>query len=255
METKRNEISLALSGGAARGAYHLGVLQYFDESNIEVKAMSATSIGAIVGASYASGVKPKEQLAIFKSEEFKKIFSLNTFHGSLFKIDSHAKILETLIPIKRMEEFKIPLYISAVDIENGENIYFSSGDVKEICLSASALTPIFPPVLYNNKKLIDGGTINHMPLQPLEQYSYQLVGVNLHPIYDESVSNSSMYSIFKRAVFLGTFRNSLEAKKKCDIYISSPKLENYSLFSFKNLDELFALGYEDATEIFKAQPL
>jgi NTE family protein len=153
-----------------------------------------------------------------------------------------------------MQELKIPLYISAVDIENGENIYFERGDVREICLASSALTPIFPPVMYDNKKLIDGGTINHMPLQPLEKYSYKLVGVNLHPIYDENVQNS-MVAIFKRAVFLGTFRNSLEAKKKCDVYISSPKLENYSLFSFKNLDELFALGYSDAVETFKNRPL
>jgi NTE family protein len=254
LEASRNQISLALSGGAARGAYHLGVLQYIDENNIEVKAISATSIGAIIGASYACGVTPKEQLAIFKSEEFKKIFSLNTFHGSLFKIDSHAKILEKLIPLKRMEEFKIPLYISAVDLENGENIYFNSGDVKEICLSSSALTPVFPPVMYQNKKLIDGGTINHMPIEPLAQYSYKLVGVNLHPVYEESVQNS-MFAIFKRAVFLGTFRNSLEAKNKCDVYISSPELENYSLFSFKNLDELFALGYKNAVEIFNKTPL
>jgi NTE family protein len=254
LEASRNQISLALSGGAARGAYHLGVLQYIDENNIEVKAICATSIGAIIGASYACGVSPKEQLDIFKSKEFKKIFSLNLFHGSLYKIDSYAEILKKLIPLQKMQEFKIPLYISAVDIQSGEHLYFERGDVREICLSSAALTPVFPPVMYENKKLIDGGTINHMPIEPLAQYGYKLVGVNLHPIYEENVPNS-MVAIFKRAVFLGTFRNSFEAKNKCDVYISSPQLENYSLFSFKNLDKLFALGYSDAVEMFKITPL
>jgi len=251
LEKARSAISLALSGGAARGAYHLGVLEYIDTHNIEVKAICATSIGAIIGASYACGVRPKEQLAIFKSQEFKKVFSLNLFRGSLFKIDAHAKILEQLIPIQKMQELKIPLFISAVDIQSGEHLYFEHGNVREICLSSAALTPVFPPVIYENKKLIDGGTINHMPIQPLEKYGYKIVGVNLHPIYEERVQNS-VVAILKRTVFLGTFRNSLEAKSRCDIYISSPQLENYSLFSFKKLDELFALGYSDAAKMFKS---
>ena len=102
------EITLCLSGGAARGAYHLGVLQYIEESGIEVKAISATSIGAIIAASWLSGVSAKEQLAIFKSREFKKIFSFNFFRGSLFSIDTTAKIIKKLVPKKILKIFLFP---------------------------------------------------------------------------------------------------------------------------------------------------
>ena len=88
-----SEITLALSGGAARGAYHLGVLHFIEEEGLHVRAVSATSIGAVIGASWLCGVSAKEQLDIFKSKEFKRIFSFNYFRKSLYKIDMNAKIL------------------------------------------------------------------------------------------------------------------------------------------------------------------
>lgn len=246
-----NEISLALSGGAARGAYQLGVLQFLDEQNIQVKAISAASIGSIIGASYASGVSPKEQLKIYKSKEFRKTFSINFFGGSFLKVNYKARIFEDLMPIKNIEDLRIPTYINAVDMQSGENICFNSGDTELICLGSSALVPMFPPIAYEGYKLIDGGTINHMPIEELKKYPYKIVGVNLHPIYSEEINNN-IYSNFKRAVFLGAYRNSLHVKNECDIYITSPKLKEYSLFSFKYLDEMFQLGYGDAAQALES---
>lgn len=245
-----NEISLALSGGAARGAYHLGVLHFLDEQNIKVKAISATSIGAIIGASYASGVTPKEQLGIFKSKEFKDIFSLNLFGGSLLKVNHKAKILERLLPVKNIEDLNIPLHVTAVDIQSGEEICFRSGNTEQICLTSSALVPIFAPVEYDGKRLVDGAVINHMPIEPLKQYPYKIVGVNLLPIYPQKITNS-IFSNFKRTVSIRAYKISTASQNLCDIYISSPKLKNYSIFSLKHLDEIFKLGYEDASGLWK----
>lgn len=242
------EITLALSGGAAKGAYHLGVLQYLDEQNVRIKAISATSIGAVIGASYACGISPKEQLEIFKSKEFRKIFSLNLFSGSLFKVDANAEILKRLIPLEKLEDLAIPLYLSAVDMHSGEYLYFSSGDVKQICLAASALVPMFSSVVYTDKTLIDGGIINNMPIKPLKQYPYKIVGINLKPVSCENTKNS-LFSILKRVVFLRTYGNAQMAKNKCDVYITSFVLEKYSMFSFKHLDAMFKLGYEDAKKL------
>ena len=243
------EITLCLSGGAARGAYHLGVLQYIEESGIEVKAISATSIGAIIAASWLSGVSAKEQLAIFKSREFKKIFSFNFFRGSLFSIDTTAKIIKKLVPKKNIEDLPIPLHVSAVDINSGQNIYFDSGDIVTLCIASSALIPVFKPIRYNEKMLADGGFIDHIPLLPLQSYPYKIVGVNLHPIYEREV-DVGIFSYIKRILYLSTYRDSFEASVHSDIYITSKKLLGYSLFSFNRFDELFELGYQDAQERF-----
>ncbi len=240
-----NEISLALSGGASRGAYHLGVLHFLDEQKIQVKAISATSIGSIIGASYASGVSPKEQLEIFKSKEFKSIFSLNLFNGSLLRMNEQSELINKLLPIKNLEDLKIPLHITAIDMQNGEEIYFKKGNVKQICLASSALVPIFARVEYEGKYLIDGGVIDHMPIQPLKQYPYKIVAVDLHPVYSKNVKNG-IYSNLKRALFLRFYKRVTTPQTQCDVYISSPKLQNYSIFSLKHLDAMFQMGYEDA---------
>lgn len=246
------EITLALSGGAARGAYHLGILQYIEENDITVKAISATSIGAIIAASWLSGVSAKEQLFIFKSREFKKVFSFNFFRTSIYKIDMNAKVLDTLVPKKNIEDLDIPLYITAVDINSGENIYFDKGDIKKICFASSALVPMFAPVEYNGYKLVDGGFRDHIPTKPLKSYGYKVVAVNLHPVYKSEVKES-ITSYIKRAVYLSTYRDSFEAKAQSDIYITSKKLLDYSIFSFKYFDELFELGYHDAKEKFSSE--
>ena len=67
-----NNLALVLSGGAARGAFHLGVLSFFEQHNIEIKAYSGSSIGAIISASHASGISAKEQLRIFSSKDIRQ---------------------------------------------------------------------------------------------------------------------------------------------------------------------------------------
>ncbi|MDX1808509.1 MAG: patatin-like phospholipase family protein [Sulfurospirillaceae bacterium] len=238
-------ITLALSGGAARGAYHLGVLEYIDKKKIYIEAICATSIGSIIAASYLSGVTPREQLEIIKSKEFRSLFSFNYFRKSLFKIDLKHKLLDKLVKSKNIEDLKIPLYITAVDMKSGKNHYFDEGDIKTICQASSALIPLFPAVDYLEYKLIDGGTKNHMPIQPLKQYFCPMVGVNLHPIFQKN-TNETIVGNIKRALLISMYGNSLENESACDVYITSDKLPKYSLFSFKHFDELFELGYADA---------
>ena len=246
------EITLALSGGAARGAYHLGVLQYIEENDIEVKAISATSIGAIIGASWLSGVSAKEQLAIFKSKEFKKIFRFNFFRKSIYKIDTDAKILDRLVLKRNIQDLEIPFFVTAVDLNSGQNIYFDSGDIKTLCFASSALVPIFAPVKYNGYRLADGGFIDHIPTQPLRSFPFEIVGVNLHPIYANE-TEESIFSYIKRVLYISMYRDSYDAKLNCDIYITSKKLLKYSIFSFSHFDKLFELGYHDAKEKFSSK--
>lgn len=239
------EISLALSGGAARGAYHLGVLQRIDEMGISVKAICGTSIGAIIGASYLSGVTPKRQLEIFKSSEFKDIFSFNYFRKSIFKINYSAQIIKELVLYDRLEQLSRPMFATALDLTSGKEKYYNSGDTKQICFGSSALVPLFAPVEYDGLLLVDGGFINHMPYLPLLEYECPIVGVNLHPNTIAKKQNS-IYDFIKRTTYLNTFSNTQNSENHCETVITNDKLRDYSLVSFKYLDELFELGYADA---------
>ena len=196
----KRRISLALSGGGARGAYHLGVLQYMDEIGVQIDAISGTSIGALVGVSYASGVKPKDQLEIFKSKEFKSVFSFKPFGPSLFNINLKSEILDKLFLETKLENLKIPTTITAVNLHNGENIYFKSGDAVKLCMASCALVPVFAPIKYENMLLADGGIVNHMPLDSLVDSNLKIVGVNLHTIFDTN-NKTTIWSIFIRTFF------------------------------------------------------
>jgi NTE family protein len=247
-----SKITLSLSGGASRGAYHLGVLHFIEQNGIEVEAVSATSIGAVIAASWLSGVSAKEQLAIFHSKAFRKIFSFGYLKGSFLKIDYTAPVINELVPKDRLEELSIPLYITAVDLANGENIYFCEGELKTLCFAACALVPLFAPVEYLGRKLADGGIYDHIPTEPLFQYTAKRVGINLHPVIQEKI-RQNFFKNMKRAMHMSMYRRSLSANKDFDLYITSERLLDYSIFSMRHLDTLFALGYEDAKQKFREQ--
>jgi len=153
--------------------------------------------------------------------------------------------MDKLMPIDNLEELSISVYFTAVDLKSGKELYYSSGKVPEICMASSALIPLFPPVEYDGLMLADGGLVNHMPIKPLQEYSYPIIGVNLHPITHFGDQNN-FFSFIVRAVYLKMYSNSQDSQNKCDIFITNDKLRDYSLFSFKHLDEMFEMGYSDA---------
>ena len=245
MAREVTEVVLALSGGGARGAYHLGVLEYLDEKNITVKAICGTSIGSIIATSYASGVSPKKQLEILQSNAIRKIFRFAWFRGSLFHIDMQADILQKLVPNKAIETLKIPLYLTATNLDNASETLFTQGSAHTICKASSALTPLFEPVEIDGVTYVDGGVINHIPFRPLLQYDLPVIGVNLHPF----IKNKKLHNIvssLKRVIVAGLEQNTKEARRNCSFFIESPELTNYSILSLKNFDALFELGYNAA---------
>ena len=250
MKEELKEVVLALSGGGARGAYHLGVLQYLDEKNIKIKAICSTSIGSLIAISYASGVSPKEQLEIFKSDETKKMFKFNWFRGSIFSIDMDSLSIEKLFKKKMVEELNIPVYITAVDFKNGNEVTYDNGDIKKICQASTALIPAFKPVEYDGKLLIDGGVVNHMPYEPLIKYKLPIVGVNLKPLIKEN-PKPTIISYIKKALQILMYKTADSQKDQYDIYIKSNEINQYSILSLKNFDALYELGYAETKKVFE----
>jgi NTE family protein len=242
------EIVLALSGGGARGAYHLGVLHYLDEQNIGVKAICSTSIGSIIAVSYASGVAPKEQLEILKSKSLKKMFSFAWLKESVFKVDMDSKVIDALVKKQKLEDLSIPVYVTALDLQNGDEIVFSSGDIKTICQASSALVPVFKPVEYEGRVLVDGGFYNYLPFDPLKKYNLPIVGVNLYPLL-KNKSRPRLISYLKKVIAIKMYKRVNMQKDLLDFYISNDELANFSIFSLKNFDELFEMGYKEAKKL------
>ncbi len=241
------KISLALSGGAARGAFHLGVIEALVENGFEIGVISGSSIGAIVGVSYASGVSPKEQLEIFCSSELKKVIKFNYLRRSLLKIDIKNQFVEKIIPIKNIEDTKIKVYVTTIDLISGKVIRFEKGDAKTLCMASSALIPLFKPISYENWQLADGGIMDNLPTKPLKEHNLPIIGVDLHP--KEIGFKNSFSGLIARTLYLSWRANTINHINDCNIYITNDKLTKYGLFKTTHLRDLYELGLQSAKKI------
>lgn len=240
MDTVIN-VALSLSGGAARGAFHLGVIQSLRENGIKIRAIAGSSIGAVVGAGYACGHTPQEMLEFFKSKDFKRTIGLNIHRGSLWRIDTNKTIFDEFLNGKKsFDDLNLPLHVAVTDLSNGRVCYENRGDLINAITASCALMPFFKPVKIRENWCVDGGYMDNLPVKPLKKYELPIIGVNLHPLL-----NYSNGGLLKRALFLSWHASIAANLSELEYCITSPKLTKYSLFSLSKLDELYEHGYSE----------
>lgn len=240
------KVSLALSGGAARGAFHLGVIEALQEIGMSIEAISGTSIGSVVAVGFGCGMSPKEMLHFFKSKEFQKTIHFNYFKRGILRIDDEAPILKAFAPIENLEDLNIPTFLTCADLLSGKIVRFSSGKTIPLAIASSALIPLFKPIRYEEYLFVDGGFMDNLPISPLEDFSYPILSVDLHPLLPSAERN--FFTLLKRSLFLSFIASTQAQKSKSALYITSSKLPSFGLFGFGELEECFKLGYDTAHE-------
>jgi NTE family protein len=244
------EISLCLSGGGGRGPFHIGVLAYLEEQKIQVKAISGTSIGALIACSYASGVRSDELFEILSSKAFKKMIRYRFSFKSLLKLVLNDKVVSKLLRVKNLEELKIPTYVTYVSLDDGQIIRKNEGDILTYILRSVALAPAFEPIVgEDNVSYCDGGILDNLPVKPLQDYPYKIVSVNLHP--DLPFVNKGFISIAKRVFFLAWRFSIRDSIKNSDLHITNTELTRFNILSFKKDQALYELGHASAKKSFE----
>ena len=251
----KKKFAIALGGGAARGAFHLGALHFMEKHNIQIDAYAGSSIGAIIAASHASGVKAKEQLKLFSSKELKSALKFNYFRNGLIHIERDNKILDKLLPIHRLEDIPKKVYITAYDLKKKRLHYFDKGNTHILCMASSALIPLFKPISYKNMYLIDGGLFDSVPIKPFDKKLYDILAIDLFPKSDSlEKKKKDPIKTLKKKLFTQLYENYIFTLENTNQYLSTLELRDYSMFSFKELDECFKLGYKEAKKtLFNVQ--
>ncbi|MBD3825025.1 MAG: patatin-like phospholipase family protein [Epsilonproteobacteria bacterium] len=244
------EIALCLGGGAARGAFHLGVVDVLEEHGVAIKAISGSSIGAVIGAALACEMSAKEILEIFKSREFKKAIKFNLWHGTLFRIEMEAPIIQKLVYAKSFEELKIPLSVSMLNAKTLQMHYENSGELRSKLLASSALTPLFNPIEINGELYVDGGFVDNLPIEQLSGCGYPVLAINLYP--NSQRIPRTFWRWLKRNLFMVWHTRALYKEAACEYYLTNPELGRLKTFSFADIDRAFALGQESMREFLKA---
>jgi len=182
------------SGGGAKALAHAGAFRALQQAGLEPNHIVATSMGAVVGAALAAGlpfedvrrrslslrrqdIAPFDPLALVKG----------MFARSLFPASALRHTIERLVPPKRFEYLKIPLTVTATDVDSGELVLFKGGMELHDALYASCALPLyFPPLELGGRRYADGGLRAVLPLDAARAIPADLVvAVNVGPGFDE----------------------------------------------------------------------
>ncbi len=179
-------IGLALGGGGARGLAHLGVLRALDRAGIFFDHIAGTSVGALLGASYAAGWTPENALDHFARELtppwlVRKLPTGNGFYmWCMFMLNGWDRKLRPYLHQYMMEQFRIPICTVAVDLVSGSLVVRDRGDAVNAIVESINLPGVSRPILRDGMALIDGGVLNNVPGDLLvERGTEMVVGVDV----------------------------------------------------------------------------
>lgn len=245
-------LGLALGGGGARGAAHVGVLKVFKENNIIPEIIAGTSIGAIIGAMFAS--KPDPDWILRRLQEF--LMNPETlFHSSLdmmenrnfetllenstkkiedkfaviigpersqiIKRDVIDEMLEFLLPVKTFEELNIRLKVVASDIQTGSEEVYETGDLVEAIARSCSIPGYVKPTKDGDLIIVDGGVTSPIPIDTIRDECEFLIAINIDRGKLPKLDNPNMLEIIKRADLISNRRLADLNLKNAD-YVISP---------------------------------
>lgn len=171
------KIGLALGSGSARGWAHIGVIQALSEAGIRVDYVAGTSIGAMVGAVYASGkIDELEEIVLqFDWRHILHFFDIVFPKSGLIDGMKVADFIRSHVEEKNIEELPIPFRAVTTDLTTGHEVVIQDGDIIEAVRASISLPGIFTPVRKNGKILVDGGLVNPVPVSVVRKMGADFV--------------------------------------------------------------------------------
>ncbi len=250
MNPDQRNIGLCLSGGGARGFAHLGVLQAFDELNLEIGMISGSSAGAVAAAFYASGYSPQKSLEIILERKFWQYVSFRPSKWGLLSMSKTATILRKHFPDNSFSSLKIPVAVCTTNISRGVPTYFSEGELIPPLLASISVPILFRPVIIQGDKHIDGGLSNNLPLEPLTSVCDYLVAVNVTP-FEKRLPVKSAKDILLKSVYISLDHQTSLKSVRADLCMVPEGIIHFDGFKMKHADLLFRKGYDSAMKVFK----
>lgn len=268
----RPKIGLALGGGGARGAAHIGVLRVFERENIPVDYLVGTSAGALIAALYSGGTAPddiekfavsgaikkayKTDITIFRAlfihlNKVCKTFIGRPFYAGLYNDHRlHRFVNETISDENGVIKIETPLHIIAVDLITGLPVVIKSGDVGLAVQASTAIPGLRQPIPIDDQLLVDGGILRNIPIDEAKKMGADVViAVDVDTQYEkyELKDFRSFESTITRVINLGLRAQSEHILEKADIVIK-PDLTGINILDLdtKSLEKAIAAGEEAA---------
>jgi len=278
----RPRLGLALGGGGARGFAHLGILAWLDEHRIPVDVVGGTSMGALIGGAFATGMTPAEIRALvdaidwaavlapetpYPSKTFRRKQDTRAYPSQLrFGVRHGVKLPTGLSPAQPIEllfarvaapftedadfdAFPTPFRCVSTDMNSAEAVIFDGGSLATALRATMAMPGLFPPVEIGGHRLVDGGLLNNLPADVVRATGLadRIVAVDVGADLAVPRSGDTMFSVLGQAldsVMRHGARRAL-AQAKPDLVLV-PDLRGIQTTEFGRADELIRKGYDTA---------
>lgn len=244
---KAFRIGYALSGGFIKGFAHLGVMQALLEHDIKPEIISGVSAGALAGVFYADGNEPHKVVDFFTKHKFTDLTSFAISTAGLYKLDDFIRFLRSNIKAKQLEDLKIPLVITATDLDHGKCVHFHKGSIPELVAASCCMPVMFAPVNINGVNYVDGGVFKNLPVSIIRKECEKIVAVNVSPI-EAKEYKKNVVNIAKRSFNFMFRANTFPDRENCDLLIEPYGLKGYSNRELEKAEEIFEQGYKAGNE-------
>ena len=283
-ENSDPKVGLVLSGGGAKGLAHIGALKIIEDSGIEIDYIGGTSMGAIIGALYASGYNARQLDSIFEELDFDELIQdeiprkAMTFYEKNetdkyavtlpfdgFKVsfpsglskgqnvyNLFSKLTSHVSEINDFSKLPIPFFCMATNVETGKEVMLESGYLPQAISASGALPTLFSPVIIDEQVLVDGGVKNNYPLDELKAKGMDIIiGIDVQDSLKTRKDLNSAFDVLVQINNYRTIEEMTEKRKKTDIYIN-PNIDQFTVVSFDDGRKIINAGEAAASE-FKDQ--
>ena len=247
---------LVLSGGGAPGIAHIGVIKALEENEIPIDYITGTSIGALIGGLYASGMSPDEMISFFKSDEFKKwkridiriqkktilpyrIINSETIQQSLEKLTSKAHLTSK----DNFDSLFVPFRCVASDIHNKRPYIFANGNLAKAIRASMSYPFMIDATEVDGLLLFDGGIYNNFPTDiMLQSFNPKLM---IGSVVAYNPPKATARDIIMQLQNMIVHETNYCIPDSLGITINFD-LKSISVFDFSDIDKLVKIGYEQS---------
>ena len=273
---KRPKIGLALGGGGARGFAHIGVLRALEAMHIPIDYIAGTSMGSVVGSLYASGYSLDDMEKIVAGIHWDTVFDdtperknlsfrekEDDFHHLLpIELGLSKKglglpsgliagsklgfvlrsVLLSSVTTTDFDRLRIPFRAVAADVQTGDVVVLSHGDLARSVRASMAIPAVFTPVEIDGKLLIDGGEAQNLPVQTVRAMGADIViAIDVGESGEVSKKPENVAGMLGAIIDIPLKQNTMASRKLADIFIQ-PDLKGFTGGDFDKAKELYPRG-------------
>jgi NTE family protein len=235
-------IGIALGGGFARGIAHIGVLKVLEEEKIPIDYVAGTSVGALIGAAYCSGLSIGELEEVARRVRFKTFARWTLSRHGFATNQRMIGFLNSILKVKSFEELRIPLAVAATDLSTGEGVVFHSGPLVDPVRASCAYPGMFLPVNIRGRWLVDGMLAHAVPTRPLlDMGARKVLAVHLKGRWSHGVAPRHLFDVIGQCFAIAQDMSSTQWKQAADLIIE-PDVNGFDYDAFVHTGALIKAG-------------